>query len=68
MHEALLRLKHAKLLIHNLQRPGPLAFPLVVDQLRDRVSSEKLSDRVRRMAETLEKAAKSTVPERLHGT
>jgi len=38
----------------------PLAFPLMVERLRERLSSEKLGDRVRRMQEALEKAADKT--------
>jgi len=41
------------------KRPTPLAFPLVVDRNRDKVSSESLADRVRRMQLALEKAAGS---------
>jgi ATP-dependent Lhr-like helicase len=29
--------------------PTPLAFPLAVDRLRERLSSERLEDRIRRM-------------------
>jgi ATP-dependent Lhr-like helicase len=35
----------------------PLAFPIMVNRLRTRVSSEKLADRVRRMQVRLEKKA-----------
>lgn len=38
-------------------RPTPLAFPLLVDRLRETLSSEKLADRVRRMQAQLERAA-----------
>jgi ATP-dependent helicase Lhr and Lhr-like helicase len=38
-------------------RPTPFAFPLLVDHMREAVSSEKLADRVRRMQLQLEKAA-----------
>ena len=44
------------------ERPTPLAFPLLVDRTREQVSSEKLSDRVRRMAAPLERAAGDSVP------
>lgn len=39
------------------ERFTPLAFPLMVDRLRERLSSEKLADRIQRMVQTLEKAA-----------
>jgi ATP-dependent Lhr-like helicase len=35
----------------------PLGFPLLVDRTRERVSSESLSDRIKRMQVALEKAA-----------
>jgi len=34
----------------------PLSFPIYVDRLRDRISSEKLADRIRRMQDDLEAA------------
>jgi ATP-dependent Lhr-like helicase len=40
-----------------VKRPTPLAFPLLVDRLREQLSSEKLADRIRRMQMALEKAA-----------
>ncbi|WP_437223615.1 ligase-associated DNA damage response DEXH box helicase [Planctomicrobium sp. SH661] len=42
-----------------LPRFSPFSFPLMVDRLRERLSSEKLSDRVRRIQEQLEKVAKA---------
>ncbi len=43
------RLSRATLRVVEVERPTPLAFPLLVDMTRGRVSSEKLADRVRRM-------------------
>jgi ATP-dependent Lhr-like helicase len=40
-----------------LERPGPFAFPLLIERLRERVSTEKLADRVARMVRELERAA-----------
>jgi ATP-dependent Lhr-like helicase len=37
--------------------PTPLAFPLMVNRLRARISSEKLADRIKKMQTALEKAA-----------
>ncbi|QEG40949.1 ligase-associated DNA damage response DEXH box helicase [Roseimaritima ulvae] len=54
---ALDRLENCELMITDPPKPTPLAFPLLVDKLRDRVSSETLADRVRRMQDQLEKAA-----------
>jgi ATP-dependent Lhr-like helicase len=35
----------------------PLAFPLMVNRLRAKISSEKLADRIQKMQKALEKAA-----------
>ncbi len=43
------RLSRSRILLRDLRRPSPLSFPLLVDRTRNRVSSEKLADRVRRM-------------------
>jgi ATP-dependent Lhr-like helicase len=39
------------------RHPTPLAFPIMVNRLRAKVSSEKLTDRVRKMQLQLESAA-----------
>ena len=51
------RISAANVIVTTPQRTPPLAFPLLVDRTRDRVSSEKLADRIRRMQRTLERAA-----------
>lgn len=51
---ALARMQQAKPLITSPRRPTPLAFPLMVDRLREQLSSEKFEDRIRRMALSLE--------------
>lgn len=51
------RISQARVIITTPPRTPPLAFPLLVDRTRDRVSSEKLADRIRRMQRTLERAA-----------
>ncbi|MBD1586777.1 ligase-associated DNA damage response DEXH box helicase [Pseudomonas typographi] len=38
-------------------RPTPLAFPLLVERMRESLSSEKLADRIARMVGDLERAA-----------
>ncbi len=42
-----------------IERATPFAFPLVVQRLRESITSEKLSDRIARMVADLEKAAKA---------
>ena len=51
------RLTKAHVVITEPKRVTPLAFPLLVDRTRERVSSETLSDRIKRMQAMLEKAA-----------
>jgi len=51
------RLSRARVAITDPPRTTPFGFPLLVDRTRDRVSSETLADRVRRMQLALERAA-----------
>jgi ATP-dependent Lhr-like helicase len=51
------RLTISTVVITEPKRVTPLAFPLLVDRTRERVSSETLADRIRRMQVALEKAA-----------
>lgn len=55
MREALVRIRNQQFKIMKLDRPSPLAFPLVVDRLREKMSSEQLEDRIKRMTLELEK-------------
>ncbi len=57
LHQSLERMRLARLRRVDLEAPTPLAFPIMVDRLRSRVSSEKLAARVRRMQLRLEKKA-----------
>jgi len=47
-----------------LERPSPFAFPLMVERLREQVSTETLADRVARMVSDLERAALPAQPGR----
>ncbi|MBE8594354.1 DNA ligase-associated DEXH box helicase, partial [Pseudomonas sp. MAFF 301449] len=57
LEETLLRLSALKLDMHVIERPTPLAFPLLVERMRESMSSEKLSERIARMVKDLEKIA-----------
>ncbi|MDJ0810055.1 MAG: ligase-associated DNA damage response DEXH box helicase [Desulfobacterales bacterium] len=57
LRQSLERMARAQLRLIALDQPSPLAFPIMVDRLRSRISSEKLADRVRRMQIRLEKKA-----------
>ena len=51
------RLSTARVVVTQPKRFTPLAFPLLVDRTRNKVSSEKLGDRIKRMQLALERAA-----------
>jgi ATP-dependent Lhr-like helicase len=53
---AMLRLSRANLILKHPPKPTPLCFPILVDRLRMKLSSEKLADRIARMTQQLEKA------------
>jgi ATP-dependent Lhr-like helicase len=55
--ETLRRLSRSAVVVRHPKRVTPFGFPLVVDRNREKVSSELLADRIRRMALALEKAA-----------
>ena len=59
---ALERIAESKILLVDVPRPTPLAFPLMVDILRERLSTEKLADRVRKMQISLEAEADTPAP------
>lgn len=49
MREALDRILHAQIIITCPDRPTPFAFPILVDRLRERMSSESLKERIAHM-------------------
>lgn len=51
------RLCDSRVVVTQPRRTPPLAFPLLVDRTREKLSSEKLPDRVKRMQRALERAA-----------
>ena len=64
---AMRRLADSPVVVRQTQRPSPFAFPLMVARLREKLSSEKLADRVRRMQLEYDEACEamdgSTQPE-----
>ena len=54
---ALERLSTSRIELTSPPKITPFAFPLLVDRTRERVSSESLADRVKRMQRALERAA-----------
>ncbi|MFJ4432152.1 ligase-associated DNA damage response DEXH box helicase [Pseudomonas sp. NPDC089395] len=57
LQRQLLKMGRLRLDLRALQRPGPLAFALLVEGMRETLSTEKLADRIARMVADLEKAA-----------
>jgi ATP-dependent Lhr-like helicase len=57
MVQAMTRIQQSRIVLTEPRHPTPLAFPLIVDRMRGRLSSEKLADRVARMQVQLERAA-----------
>ena len=54
MRLALERINGQKLLIRELSKPSPFCFPIMVDRLRERVTSESLEDRIKKMQVSFE--------------
>jgi ATP-dependent Lhr-like helicase len=50
MRKALERIAKQKIVITWPDKPTPFAFPIMVDRLREKLTSEKLEDRIKKMA------------------
>ena len=48
------QIRQQQLIIEHPPRPTPFAFPIMVDRLREKISSESLEDRIRKMQDQLE--------------
>lgn len=59
MRAALKSMSASRLALTRPKKPTPFAFPLIIARLREKVSTEKMSDRVARMLADLEKAARA---------
>jgi ATP-dependent Lhr-like helicase len=49
MRRALERISGQSMLLVELEEPSPLCFPIMVDRLREKMSTEKLEDQIQRM-------------------
>ena len=56
LRTALERMASSEWLMERTQRPGPLAFPLLVERLNNRLSNESVLDRVQRLIAEATKA------------
>ena len=54
---SLARIGSQRLVLKTLLRATPFSFPLMVERLREKLSTESVADRIARMVEALEKAA-----------
>ena len=50
LRKALERISHQKIIITRPEKPTPFSFPIMVDRLREKLTTEKLEDRIKRMA------------------
>lgn len=55
LRTALERIRKQRILITRPRKATPFSFPIIVDRLRERLSSEKLTDRIKRMTLELSK-------------
>jgi len=58
LRQALKRIQEQQVVVKQPPKPTPFAFPIMVDRMRERLSTEKLMDRIEKMQLRLERAAK----------
>ena len=56
LQAALERMASSQWLLERIPRPGPLAFPLLVERLNNRLSNESLLERVQRLISEAQRA------------
>jgi ATP-dependent helicase Lhr and Lhr-like helicase len=49
LRKGLIRIAHQKIIITQPDKPTPFAFPIMVDRTREKLTSEKLEDRIKKM-------------------
>ncbi len=60
LHAALIRMAQQDLRIVPIERPTPLAFPLMVERFRETLSNESLAARIERLLKSLHRQAERT--------
>lgn len=55
LRKALNKIQTQEIILNHTERFTPFAFPIMVDRLREKLSSEKLIDRIKKMQQQLEK-------------
>jgi len=53
--KALQRITHQDIVVKLCQNPTPFSFPIITDRLREKLSSEKLEDRIKKMVKAMGK-------------
>ena len=53
LRESLERIAHQNIIWKKCKKPTPFSFPIITDRLREKLSSEKLEDRIQRMLKQL---------------
>ncbi len=56
LHAVLQRIAQQRIVLKDPGEFTPFAFPIIVDRLREKLTSEQLEDRIKKMTERLEKA------------
>ena len=54
LRKALGRIAHQRIIITEPDKPTPFAFPIMVDRTREKLTSEKLEDRIKKMMVSFE--------------
>ncbi|MDQ2927955.1 MAG: DNA ligase-associated DEXH box helicase, partial [Pseudomonadota bacterium] len=60
LKEMLKRMRQQRVVFVELAVPSPFALPLMVERFREKLSTEKLKDRLARMLKEMEQAAAQT--------
>jgi ATP-dependent helicase Lhr and Lhr-like helicase len=58
LRKAIERINTHKITVIELEKPSPFSFPIMVERLREKLTSEKLEDRVKKLVVKLEKPTK----------
>jgi ATP-dependent Lhr-like helicase len=63
LSEALRRMNRTPILLRQTHKPSPFAFPIMVGRFREKLTSEKLADRVKRMQLEFDEATAEEISE-----
>ena len=46
---AIFKIKKQNIVWKNIEKPSPFSFPIITDRLREKLSSEELGERIKKM-------------------